>query len=197
MVCLAIYEQNLDGPPVAIFNGVQIDNTPTPFDCTVAVSAYQGDQRYYGHGVVVTHKGETFVVTSWMIFAEERDFITVGTGDTSQEVEVLYKDADHGLVALTIKADWSVELNDDPNIPPEVEVFVGTKAVNTAEYIDEYWIVLDGELPIDTAGVPVTNWSRLVGVVVGRCVGDDTQAIMCGNRGLREFCDAVVLEVQE
>jgi len=194
-VCIAVgaytYDNITDGPPPAIFNPVQIDNSPTPADCVVHVSAWNGNKRTYGYGVVVTHEGETFVLTSAMIFTEDYEVVTVDTKDTSQEVEMKYKSEVVGLVALTgVEGLPSIDTNVDPTIPPDVEVMVGTRLAMTAERLNDYWIVLDRELPRDSAGMPVNHFGSLVGVVVGLC-SDNTQAIMCGNAGLKWFCDKV------
>lgn len=188
---------------VYLWNSPQIDNSPPPVicydglevpkSCIVQVSAFHGDLRSYGHGVVVNYGGETFVLTSTMIFTEECDFVTID-GSSPIPVEICYKDLNIGLVALVGDLDdfCSTSLNKDPSIPSGVEVVVGSFDIRTAEYIDEYWVVLDGELPADTAGMPVTNNDRLVGVVVGRCSDGSPQSIMCANFGLLEFCDKVV-----
>ena len=167
-------------------------------DCVVEVSAYHGDKRSYGYGVVVTHGGDTFVLTSTMLFTEECDFVTITKDGIEIEVEAPYKNTAAGLVALTGDISYpSIRLNDYPNIPPGVAVKVvgWLSNVYTAEHLNEYWILLDAKLPVDSAGMPVMQNHQLVGVIVGICITDDTQAIMCGNYGLKEFCDQVnVLE---
>lgn len=179
-----------NGPPPTIC----YDGLDTPENCVVTVSAFHGDLRSYGHGVVVNYGGETFVLTSTMIFTEECDFVTIEREGVSQEVQVAYKDENIGLVALTGFVDYpSTSLNKAPSIPPGIEVVVGSFDSRTAEYIDEYWVVLDGELPADTAGMPVTTDNgQLLGVIVGRCSDGSPQSIMCANYGLLEFCAKVV-----
>jgi hypothetical protein len=176
---------NTSPPPAIVY-------TSAISDCTLEVSNYLPDgRRSYGHGVVLQHNGETFVLTSTMIFTHEGD-ITVGKGRFTYTAEIACQDDDLGLVALKCnlrEGTSSVEVTDLPSIPPGVAVQVDEGEVNTLEYMNDYWVMLDGSLSVEATGMPVVQDNELVGIIVGLNRVNTKQAIMVGNQGIREFVD--------
>ena len=172
-----------------------VDRVYTPFEATVEVSAYFDEQRSYGYGIVVRHNGQMFVLTSSMIFNEDVEYITVGMTEWSARAEVLHQNDVWGLVALEccfMSTVPFVELNDDPNLPPGVPVEINTLTASTLEYINDDWALI-GDLPEDCTGHPVTQNGYVVGIVVGMNRINKQQAVMVGNRALKEFCDKATL----
>jgi len=169
-----------------------IDYKTTFSDCTVEVSNYKEDgSRSYGQGVVVQHQGDTFVLTSTMIFTHAGD-ITVGEGRFTFDAEISHRDEDLGLVALKCdlrEGSSYVTITDFPSIPPDVLVQVGENEVNTLEYMNDEWVMLDGGFPVDTTGAPVSQNGDLVGIIVGLNRVNTEQAIMVGNHGIQTFVE--------
>lgn len=170
-----------------------VERVYTPSEATVEVSAYFDGQRAYGRGIVVRHNDQMFVLTSSMISSEKTDSIIVGG---EYVAEVLHQNNIWGLLALDcfIGAGTPfVELNDDPNIPPLVQVGVNGWPASTLEYINDDWVLL-GDIPEeDCTGCPVTQNGYVVGIVVGINRINRDQAIMVGNRALKAFCDEATL----
>ena len=172
----------------------QIKRVYTPSEATVDVSAYFNGQRSYGKGIIVRRNGQMFVLTSSMILNEDVECIAVETEWTSTAV-VLHQNNVWGLVALECHLPANtpfVELNDDPNIPPLVQVVIDGLSASTLKYINDDWVLL-GDLPEDRTGCPVVQNDYIVGIVVGMNQINRDQAIMVGNRALKEFCDQATL----
>ncbi len=167
-------------------------DTLTLEECTLDVSNYRSDgSRSYGQGVVVQYEDETFVLTSTMIFTHGGD-ITVGTGRFIFTATISHRDDELGLVALKCdlrKGTSSANITEFPSIPPGVLVQAGENEVNTLEYMNDYWVILDGSFPADVTGLPVSQNGELVGIIVGLNRANMKQAIMVSNRGIREFVD--------
>lgn len=194
MVCLAMYNTHRDKEVDLLDPAPQVVRVYTPSEATVEVSAYFGDQRAYGKGIIVQRNGQKFVLTSSMIFNKDVDWITVETVEWTSMAEVLHQNDVWGLVALEccLPAAPFIELNDDPNIPPRVSVGINGWSASTLEYINYDWVLL-GDLPEDCTGCPVTQNGYVVGIVVGMNQINRDQAIMVGNRALKEFCDQATL----
>lgn len=167
----------------------------TPSEAMVEISVYQDGQRSYGHGTVIRHDDQIFVLTSSMIFTEDRDSISIDQNEHSFGAEILYQNSDWGLVALDCPLIEMiipfVELNDDPNIPPFVPVGINGWPASTLGYINDDWVLLSDLPEEDCTGMPVSQNDALIGVVVGLNRINREQAIMIGNRALNEFCDQV------
>jgi hypothetical protein len=131
-----------------------------------------------------------------MIFTEWGD-ITVKWGEMTYEAEPIYINRELGLVALQIDGLVpTVELNFDPSIPPGIPVVVGGREVNTLEYINDDWVLLDGSLPIHHTGMPVTQNGEIIGIIVGLNIANQEQSIMASNHALNVFANQVsMLEV--
>jgi hypothetical protein len=172
-------------------------------DCVVDVSNWMEDgQRSYGRGVVVNYGGETFILTSSMIFTHDGDIMINRDIDSNSTLpcaaSIIHQNDIWGLVALDCYLEGvpSVEINEYPNHPPGTTATVGTWGeVNTLEYISDDWVLLDGNLPSEATGMPVEDKGGLVGIVVGLNRVDKTQSIMVGNRAIKEFCNQAILMV--
>ena len=167
-----------------------------PMDCVVDVSNWMVDgQRSYGRGVVVNYGGETFVLTSSMIFTHGGEIMINRDVDSNSRVayaaEIIHRSDDWGLVALdcSLEGAPAIEINEFPNHPPNGRVLVGEHTVNTLEYLNDNWVLLDGGLPPEATGMPTENAGGLVGIIVGLNRANQEQAIMVGNRAIREFVD--------
>ena len=179
-----------------------VERVYTPSECVVDVSNWTAEgQRSYGRGVVVNYGGETFVLTSHMIFTHE-GYIVVNAEDATgyrvgYAASIIHQSDVWGLVALEcslLEGTPSITLNAYPNHPPGTTATVGTWGeVNTLEYINDDWVLLDGSLPAIATGMPVENRGGLVGIIVGLNRVDKTQSIMVGNRAIKEFCNQAIL----
>ncbi len=177
----------------------QVERVYTPSEAMVEVSNYTPNgHKSYGKGVVVKNNGKTFILTSSMIFTHEGQIMV--NRDRRDRIAcaatIIHQNDVWGLVALDCYLEGSpfVELNYDPNIPPDVQVFVGNLyTADTLEYINDDWVLLNNNLPPKATGMPVAcYYNGLVGVIVGLNSANQEQAIMVGNRALTEFCDQVV-----
>ncbi len=200
LVVFSLLQPHSDPEPVELKcpTPPPVERVYTPSEAMVKVSVYQDGQRSYGHGTIVHHNDQIFVLTSSMLFTKDRDSIIIDQDEHSFGAEILYKNDVWGLVALDcplIEMNIPfVELNGDPNIPPGVPVSVGDLYIaNTLEYINDDWVLLDNSLPPKATGMPVTQNDALVGVVVGINRINMEQAIMVGNRALKKFCDEATL----
>ncbi len=174
---------------------VAIECVYTPSEATVEVSAYFCDREAYGKGIIVRRYGQMFVLTSSMIFTKGTDKgIVVTEGSHTYDGTIIHQNDIFGLVALecSLRVDTPfIELNDDPTIPPFVQVGINGWLASTLEHIDD-WVLL-GDIPEeDCTGCPVTQNGYVVGIVVGTNRTNCNQMIMAGNRVLKEFCDQVV-----
>lgn len=172
-----------------------VERVYTPYEATVEVSAYFDEQRSYGYGIVVRHDGQMFVLTSSMIFPKDVECIAVAMPECTSMAEILHQNDICGLVALDCGFPANtpfVELNGDPNLPPGVPVEINKWPASTLEYINNDWALL-GDISEDCTGHPVTQNGYVVGIVVGMNRINQDQAIMVGNRALKEFCDQTTL----
>lgn len=168
----------------------------TPSECMVEVSNHlKNGSRPYGKGVIVEHNGMTFVLTSSMIFTHNGE-ITIDYRNVRYAAEIIHDSEVWGLTALkcSLLSDTpSIEINDYPNHPPDTQVVVGNWGeVNTLEYMNDDWVIVDGNLPASATGMPTENAGELVGIIIGLNRANMKQAIMVGNRAIREFCDQVL-----
>ncbi len=167
----------------------------TPSECVVDVSNYTPDgQRSYGQGVIVKDRGKTFVLTSSMIFTHEGDIminhdVDSNTRRVACDATIIHQNDNWGLVALDYYFEGapSIEINEFPNHPTDAQVLIGDQTVNTLKYMNDDWVILDGNLPPEATGMPAENDGELVGIIVGLNKANQKQAIMVGNRAIKEF----------
>jgi len=196
MICFALYDTHRDKevvPDELLCFVPKVERVYTPSEATVEVSAYFDGQRSYGKGIIVRRNGQMFVLTSSMIFPKKTDSIIVGK---EYVAEILHQNNIWGLTALDcfIAAGAPfIELNDDPNIPPLIPVGINGWSASTLEYINDDWVLLDDLPEEDCTGCPVVQNGYVVGIVVGINRINRDQAIMVGNRALKEFCDQATL----
>ncbi len=195
MVVLALVcsDAEVDSPPV----DTPVNNIFIPAsEATVEVSVYFDNQRSYGKGVVVRHNEQKFVLTSLMILSGGMEYINVESTGWSSIAEILHQNSVLGLVALGCNLPDNtpfVELNDYPSVPPYVQVDINGWAVSTLEYINSDWVLLDNLPKEDCTGYPVTQSGYFIGIVIGMNRINQDQAIMVGNRALKEFCGEATL----
>jgi len=196
-VCIMMYDIHRDKEVILekISPPPPIEHVYTPSEATVEVSAYFDGQRSYGKGIVVRRNGQMFVLTSSMIFNEDVGYITVEMAGITPTAEIFHQNDVWGLIALRchLTNTPSIELNDDPNIPSLVPVGIKGLSATTLEYINYDWVLLGDLLEEDCTGCPVTQNGYVVGIVVGMNRINQNQAIMVGNRALKEFCDQATL----
>jgi len=196
-------KDNAEAPPVieAPEAPVPEEEMQGPFDYLVKVTAHNPGDSHVGVGSLVTYDGYTFVLTSKMIFTPSDTHYTVTTTEGEQyPAMMLEKDDRRGLVALAVANGEfeGIEVNEYPNIPPDVKVIVRNLEkvfiVNVIRYLtDPDWLMLDGDLPGTCTGAPiVTSDSSLAGVVIGVNTEHAEEAFAVGNHAIRTFAEAVV-----
>lgn len=191
MVVLSLIQSHSDPEADLSSPDPPIERVYTPSEATVEVSNYMPDgSRSYGKGVIVKHDGTTFVLTSSMIFTHKGQ-ITVDYVNIRYTADIIHQNDVWGLVALEcpfMEGTRTTKINEFPNHPPGAQVVVGDWGeVNTLEYINDDWVILDGNLPVSSTGMPTENDGELVGVIIGLNRVNVKQAIMVGNRAIKEF----------
>ena len=201
MVVLALFQSHSDPEVDALRYELKFPESPpvervyTPSECVVEVSNYMSDgRRSHGRGVIVKDHGKTFVLTSSMIFTHEGE-IAVDYVNVRYTAEIINQNDVWGLVALEcsfMEGTRYTKINEFPNHPPDTQVLVGNWGeVNVLEYANDDWVILDGNLPAGATGMPTENAGGLVGIIVGLNRANVKQAIMVGNRAIREFTKQV------
>lgn len=165
-------------------------------DCLVEVSAHTPGERRYGNGILMQKNGQTFVLTSEMIFINEFESIQVKYQDgLIVYAELIATDSLYGLAALDVSDHMEgFEVDRAPNLPPdaETEVFTlqGSAHAKVKRYINPDWMILSG-LDNTFVGAPLVNGGQVSGIVVGVNRINATEAIAVGNRAIQEFVDRI------
>jgi hypothetical protein len=171
----------------------------------VKVTAHNPGGSHVGVGTLVEYDGYTFVLTSKMIFTPGDTHYTV-TADGEQYSAMMIGRGDFGLIALALAGDGTpiydalsgLEVNDQPNIPPDASVRVWNLErsfdVNVIRYLtDPDWLLLDGDLPGTCTGAPITTSDgSLAGVVIGVSTENAAEAFAVGNHAIRAFAESVI-----
>ncbi len=141
-----------------------------------------------GYGIVVTHAGEEFVLTSRMLFNGNGPVLVNGV-----EARVLLQDDVCELVALGIDTNLpGVSLEDAPE--GELSVYGETiTKVTKGRAINPAWFFLK-DIPADKiTGAPLIVDETVVGLVIGRSQTNDDVAIGVTSEAMLDFADGVVL----
>jgi len=167
-------------------------------DCLVEVSAHTPEERRYGNGVLMQKNGQTFVLTSEMIFVNEFESIQVEYQDGLIDyAKLIATDSLYGLAILDVGDHMEgFEVDEAPNLPPdtETEVFTIQKGVHAKvkEYINADWMLLSG-LNNTFVGAPLVNGGQVSGIVVGVNRNNAKETIAVGNRAIQDFVNRETL----
>jgi hypothetical protein len=179
-------------PPPAIRAPLTIE------DCVVDVSALYLDQMHYGKGVIVEHSGETFILTSSMIFVDPFESITVRVGPNwIVRGDIVHSNEVWGLTAVACEPGFNEgwPISEAPNIPPDTESTTtdgeSIDLIEVLQYINDDWFLITG-VNGDYDGAPLINGGEITGIIIGVNRINTKQAIAVGNRAIKEFCDQVV-----
>jgi hypothetical protein len=176
-------------PPPAIRAPLTIE------DCVVDVSALYLDQMHYGKGVIVEHNGETFILTSNMIFVEPFESITVEFGPNwIVRGSIVHSNEVWGLTAVAcespLRRGWPI--SEAPNIPPDTESTAVTNTqsapVKVLEYINDDWFLITG-VDDTYVGAPLVNGEDITGIIIGMNCINESQAVVAGNHIIKAFCE--------
>jgi hypothetical protein len=196
LVATMLYEafRPLPEPPLPV---VIERESPTIEDCIVNVYAIEDGQRRYGKGVVIEHKGITFVLTSQMIFVGNFEEIGLEFGENwTVRGELLSTDSVWGLAAIACEPGFNegYEISEAPNLPPWTESNATTEKgqtpVKVLAYTHDNWFLVTG-IDENYVGAPLVNGKDITGIIIGVNSADTQQAIVAGNRAINEFVDSL------
>jgi len=194
-----LYDAYTNSTPVVV-EVIEPPNIPKVIelnDCLVEVSAHTPEQRHYGNGVLMQKNGQTFVLTSEMIFVNEFESIQVKyQNGLIDYAELIATDSLYGLAILDVGDHMSgFEVDVAPNLPPdaETEVFTlqGNAHAKVKEYINADWMLLSG-LNNTFVGAPLVNGGQVSGIVVGVNRNNAKETIAVGNRAIYSLTDEVI-----
>jgi len=166
--------------------------------CVVDVTAIYKDQRRCGKGVVIEKNGETFVLTTTMIFVDDFESITIEIEPNwIVQGELIHRNEICGLAAVNCEPGFNegYPISDEPDFTPIAETTavsnLSRAPVWVLDYLNDDWMLIIG-VDDTYVGAPLINLDEITGLVIGQNKIDLTQAIAVGNRGITEFVDQVM-----
>jgi len=200
MLGLAVYDSN------SLYQEVRVDSPPpivepeplTIENCVVGVSTLHNGQRRFGNGVIVEENGETFILTSNMIFVDDYESITITIDEWTASGELITTSDECGLAAVRSDPEFNegYPISVASNIPAQTKSVaiseIGSAHVMVLNYISDDWFLITG-VDENFVGAPLVNGGEITGIVIGQNRVSLTQSIVVANEAIKAFVEQVML----